>query len=325
MYSYQTEISRISNTQHSSVFFHYGCIYIIVCGILFGIGYTIYTKIIQLLKDLTEKYDVKIDKMEIKYQDYIQKLETQIKKLEGKVYENKEYISNLNNQMDYHENQTETLVIDLNNKLGLFKETVKDELENLIVDIKDNSKKNMKNILNVLKSSQAESTIVFTEIYPNNDVYEGTMIRTDSKRIKHGIGKMTYANGDIYSGGWNNDKYHGKGKLYSFNDNKTLTIGEWMNGEPSPNGKSTSYGFGYHSATDISFASTTELKNGKMFCMVHYRRNHSQGFITPDSITHYNRYDNSGNVVWADRMNGKGDYVVIPGESLNLSPGYMFL
>jgi len=89
MYSYQTEISRIYNTQHSSVFFHYGCIYIIVISILCGIGYTIYTKIIQLLKDLTEKYEVKLknnvndfnirfDKMEIKYQDYIQKLERQI-------------------------------------------------------------------------------------------------------------------------------------------------------------------------------------------------------------------------------------------------------
>ena len=89
MYSYQTEISCISNTQHSSVFFHYGCIYIIVISILCGIGYTIYTKIIQLLKDLNEKYEVKlknnvndfnikIDKMEIKYQDYIQKLERQI-------------------------------------------------------------------------------------------------------------------------------------------------------------------------------------------------------------------------------------------------------
>ena len=128
MYSSQTEISIIDNTQHSLLFFHYGFIYIIVGLILCGIGYTFYTKINQLLKDLNEKYDVqlknnvidfniKIDTMEIKYQTYIQKLETQIKRFEGKVDENNDYITNLNIKIDTMKNKTETIVNDFNIKI----------------------------------------------------------------------------------------------------------------------------------------------------------------------------------------------------------------
>ena len=128
MYSSQTEISIIDNTQHSLLLFHYGFIYIIVGSILCGIGYTFYTKINQLLKDLNEKYDVqlknnvidfniKMDTMEIKYQTYIQKLETQIIKLEGKVDENNDYITDLNIKIDTMKNKTETIVNDFNIKI----------------------------------------------------------------------------------------------------------------------------------------------------------------------------------------------------------------
>jgi len=128
MHSSQTEISIIDNTQHSLLLFHYGFIYIIVGLILCGMGYTFYTKINKLLKDLNEKYDVqlknnvndfniKMDTMEIKYQTNIQKLETQIIKLEGKVDENNDYITDLNIKMDTMKNKTETIVNDFNIKI----------------------------------------------------------------------------------------------------------------------------------------------------------------------------------------------------------------
>ena len=425
MYSSQTEISIIDNTQHSLLLFHYGFIYIIVGSILCGIGYTCYTKINQLLKDLNEKYDVqlknnvidfniKMDTMEIKYQTYIQKLETQIKRFEGKVHENNNYITDCNIKMDTMKNKTETIVNDFNIKIEsldfqvehlknigkeatavlsistdknieLINNTKKEidiiktqivdmkdtfyrletqthtnenyaqnyfklisnnvsklqdvlvgyvtksqlqdvlkTIDELLVNVKDNSKENMNNILNIIQSNRLESTFVFTDIYPNGDVYEGTMFRSDNRRIKHGIGKMTYKNGDVYSGCWKNDTYHGKGKLYSLND-KTLTIGEWTNGGPFPNGKSTSYYIGYATDYDINFATTTELKNGKIFRKVNYNRLESQCIINTKSICNCITYDDNGNVSSLAYPPYPRQHLDIPGESLNLSIGYLYL
>ena len=42
---------------------------------------------------------------------------------------------------------------------------------------------------------------------------------------KHGHGKMTYVNQEIYDGEWKNDKRYGKGKLIF--PNGDVFIGEW--------------------------------------------------------------------------------------------------
>ena len=161
MYSSQTEMSIIDNNEGSLLLFHNVFIYIIVDLILFGIGYTFYTKINQLLQDLNEKYDVqlknnvndfnnKINSMEIKYQTYIEKLETQIIKLEGKVDENNNYITDCNIkiekldfQVDHFKNISQhtnsILSITTDKNIELINNTKKeiDIIKTQIVDMKD--------------------------------------------------------------------------------------------------------------------------------------------------------------------------------------------
>ena len=130
----------------------------------------------------------------------------------------------------------------------------------------------------------------------------------------------------MHSGCWNNDKYHGKGKLYSLS-NKTLTIGEWMDGTPAPNGKSTIYQAD-ESDLVIRYARTEELKNGKIWRNVTYRGpNCGQGMVYKNGIVGCATYDNTGNCSHQSpphNSNGCGT-IDIPGESLNLSPGYLYL
>ena len=82
-----------------------------------------HTIINKLLKDLIQlknnvnDFNIKKDTMEIKYQTNIQKLETQIIKLEGKVDENNDYITDLNIKIDTMKNKTETIVNDFNIKI----------------------------------------------------------------------------------------------------------------------------------------------------------------------------------------------------------------
>jgi hypothetical protein len=53
--------------------------------------------------------------------------------------------------------------------------------------------------------------------------YEGQTM----KGVMHGMGRLTYANGDIYSGSWENDKRSGKGELRT-SQGSTLK-GMWEN------------------------------------------------------------------------------------------------
>jgi len=179
MYSSQSEISIIDNTQHSLLLFHYGFIYIIVGSILCGIGYTCYTKINQLLKDLNEKYDVqlknnvndfniKMDTMEIKYQTYIQKLETQIIKLEGKVNENNNYITDCNIKIDTMETKTETIVNDFNikiEKLDFKVEHFKNIGKEATAVLSISTNKNIE----IINNAQKEIDIIKTQIVDMKD------------------------------------------------------------------------------------------------------------------------------------------------------------
>ena len=78
--------------------------------------------------------------------------------------------------------------------------------------------------------------------YENGDIYQGDV---DSNRKRHGNGKMTYQNGNIYDGGWKNDSFDGQGILiYTENaPNNTYNYskyeGEWKNGKMHGEGKMT--------------------------------------------------------------------------------------
>jgi|APGre2960657423_1045063.scaffolds.fasta_scaffold07477_2 hypothetical protein len=179
MYSSQTEISIIDNTQHSLLLFHYGFIYIIVCSILCGIGYTFYTKIYQLLKDLNEKYDVqlknnvidfniKMDTMEIKYQNYIQKLETQIKRFECKVDENNDYITDFNIKIDTMKNKTETIVNDFNIKIEKLDFQV-EHFKNMGQETKNLLSISTDKNIELINNTQQELNIIKTQIVDMKD------------------------------------------------------------------------------------------------------------------------------------------------------------
>ena len=58
---------------------------------------------------------------------------------------------------------------------------------------------------------------------------EGTYIGGRKNGKKHGLGKMTYANGNVYEGEWKDNKKHGKGK-YTWR-NGFHYEGEWNNGK----------------------------------------------------------------------------------------------
>jgi len=55
---------------------------------------------------------------------------------------------------------------------------------------------------------------------------------------KHGKGKYTYPNGDIYNGNWKNGVRHGKGK-YSYKEDEGVYEGEWVEGIKQGSGKYT--------------------------------------------------------------------------------------
>jgi hypothetical protein len=55
--------------------------------------------------------------------------------------------------------------------------------------------------------------------------------------LRHGKGKCTWANGDVYEGGWVDDKKHGKGK-YTWADGKVYE-GDWVDGKRHGKGKFT--------------------------------------------------------------------------------------
>ena len=104
--------------------------------LLCGVGYTLYKKVIQMLKDIDEKYEGKLKtlvfELEVNHQVSINQLLKDIDtKYELKV-NHQESIQKLENTIEYNLEHTETLAIDLNNKLGLLKNKMKNDVEESI-------------------------------------------------------------------------------------------------------------------------------------------------------------------------------------------------
>jgi len=100
--------------------------------LLCGVGYALYKKVIQMLKDIDEKYEGKLKSLVFEHQVSINQLLKDIdSKYELKI-NHQESIQKLENTIEYNLEHTETLVIDLNNKLGLLKNKMKNDVEESI-------------------------------------------------------------------------------------------------------------------------------------------------------------------------------------------------
>ena len=96
--------------------------------LLCGVGYALYKKVIQMLKDIDEKYEGKLKTLVFEHQVSINKLLKDIDlKYELKI-NHQESIQKLENTIEYNLEHTETLAIDLNNKLRLLKDELKEDL-----------------------------------------------------------------------------------------------------------------------------------------------------------------------------------------------------
>lgn len=88
------------------MFYTVASILITAVTLLFGVGYIVYKNIIQMIKNLDEKYEcrlqIKLSEINTKFNETITVLESRIKSLE--------------NTTDHNLEHTETLMIDLNNK-----------------------------------------------------------------------------------------------------------------------------------------------------------------------------------------------------------------
>lgn len=112
--------------------------------LLCGVGYALYKKVIQMLKDIDEKYEGKLKtlvfELEVKHQVSINQLLKDIdEKYELKV-NHQESIQKLENTIEYNLEHTETLEIDLNNKLGLLKNELLDKVKEDLVLLEDKVK-----------------------------------------------------------------------------------------------------------------------------------------------------------------------------------------
>ena len=140
---------------------------ILSCILLCGVGYALYKKVVQMLKDIDEKYEGKLKtlvfKLEFNHQVSINQLLKDIDaKYELKV-NHQESIQKLENTIEYNLEHTETLAIDLNNKLRLFKNELSelsDKVKEDLVLSENKVKEEMKTELNNIdKQNEFENAL----------------------------------------------------------------------------------------------------------------------------------------------------------------------
>ncbi len=146
--------------------------------------------------------------------------------------------------------------------------------------------------------------------------YEGQLLNG----IRHGQGKLTFANGAIYEGEFQNGKRHGQGKVTS--PKGLVNEGEFQNGKLHGQGKVTRQGIVYEG----------ELQNGKphgqgkistpdgMFYEGEYQngKRHGQGKLTQNGRVYEGEFQNSKLHGQGKSTNQNGD--VYEGQYLTLTP-----
>jgi hypothetical protein len=242
-------------------------------------------------------------------------------------------ITRLENDVEYKTNRIERVLNLKINRLESVVEFKTNQIETLENRIKNsNNEKSIVECLtnqietleNRIKNSNNENTTVYTHNYTNGDTYEGTALNNNNVIVRDGIGKMTYENGDIYSGFWSNGQRHGKGKLFS-KSNKSLKCGVWKNGEFD--GIITTYNFDDHDDPTINHAIKEEYKNGK--CVRHigygrsreYNSHYNVGSLR--NIKRISTFDDNEkhHLEYEYRYGGPSNYEV----PLDLTPQYLYL
>ena len=146
--------------------------------LLCGVGYALYKKVIQMLKDIDEKYEGKLKtlvfELKVKHQVSINQLLKDIDaKYELKV-NHQESIQKLENTIEYNLEHTETLAIDLNNKFRLLKNELSDK-------VKDELEKSIQKLENTIEHTETFKTEFKTELVLLEDKIKDELILSEDK------------------------------------------------------------------------------------------------------------------------------------------------
>jgi hypothetical protein len=163
--------------------------------LLCGVGYALYKKVIQMLKDIDEKYEGKLKtlvfELEVKHQVSINQLLKDIdEKYELKV-NHQESIQKLENTIEYNLEHTETLAIDLNNKLRLFKNELLDKVKEDLVLSEDKIKDELKEdlVLSEDKVKQELKTELLDKVKNELEIKDQENIQTlKTKEFENALG-----------------------------------------------------------------------------------------------------------------------------------------
>ena len=132
--------------------------------LLCGVGYALYKKVIQMLKDIDEKYEGKLKtlvfELEVKHQVSINQLLKDIDEKYELNVNHQEIIQKLENTIEYNLEHTETLEIDLNNKLRLLKNELLDKVKEDLVVSEDKIKDKVKEDLVLLEDKIKEDLVL---------------------------------------------------------------------------------------------------------------------------------------------------------------------
>jgi hypothetical protein len=209
----------------------------------------------------------------------------------------------------------------MNDLLDKFEEEISNKFNLRIKELEDKIKNLENEKLRNEKFKNDSSITIYTLQYPNGDIYEGTGLTKNNMFNRDGIGKMTYANGEIYSGCWKNHKRHGKGKLLK---NGSLKIGVWNNDEIDGNSKESIYDL--TNEPIIRSATTTTYKDNKRVKGVNYRSaNAGQYAVGGDSVVGYWNADIHGNIGGTSCYSGN-QYTYRGGqEQLDISANTLYL
>ena len=135
------------------------------------------------------------------------------------------------------------------------------ELTNLPPEINFKIIQLYKKTINIQELKLHNSKIIKYYIDSQGNIYNGSIIRNYQNNIyeKHGNGKMTYANGNVYDGQWLKDKKDGKGTMTYANGD--IYDGQWLNDKKEGKGTMTYIDGNIYDGQWSNDNITTELEN----------------------------------------------------------------